>query len=352
MAPRKPVVNIDGTNQQIPDGDTLIVGAGIDAAAGVLLLTIGATTATSVGVAPPTTIQGVTVGLGGGALPGNTTLGAKALGSNTLGTENTAIGAFALLTTTVGVACTAVGYEALFANEASDNTAVGYQAMSVNGTGIGNTAAGYRALQANTKGNENVAVGVNTGLANKTGNNNTFVGSLADATADGFENATALGNGATVTASDAVQLGNGSISLLSCQVALTVVSDARDKTDVETLPEALPILADLRPVKYRWDNRSRYDDGVSDGSKKNPAYTTGFLAQELQQVQTTHGADWLDVVYAGDPDRLGVTHERLLPLVVKAAQELAAKVAAAEARADAAEARLAALEAAVTALQS
>jgi hypothetical protein len=174
----------------------------------------------------------------------------------------------------------------------------------------------------------------------------------ATAAAGNFTNATAIGNNASVTASNAVQLGNGSISLLRCQVALTVASDARDKTDVETLPEALPIIVDLRPVKYRWDSRDRYPDGVSDGSQKTAEFTTGFLAQELQQAQTAHGADWLDVVYTGDPDRLGVTHERLLPLMVKACQELAAKADAATARADAAEARLAALEAAIAALQA
>ena len=214
-----------------------------------------------------------------------------------------------------------------------------------------NTAVGHNALTASS-GGTNTAVGSSAGSTNTTGTGNTYVGYSAVASSTGLSNSMALGNNATVTASNQIQLGNSSIATFRCQVALTVVSDARDKADVETLPEALPLLTDLRPVKYRWDNRDRYEGGVSDGSKKDAAYTTGFLAQELQQAQAAHDADWLNVVYADDPEHLGVTHERLLPVIVKAAQELAAKAAAAEARADAAEARLAALEAAVAALQA
>jgi len=51
MATRKPIVNVNGTNQQIPNADTLSVGVGIDAAAAGALA-IGATTATSVEVTP------------------------------------------------------------------------------------------------------------------------------------------------------------------------------------------------------------------------------------------------------------------------------------------------------------
>jgi hypothetical protein len=295
-------------------------------------------------------VNGITIGRGGGSVASNTAVGASALGSSVSTIDSTAVGVSSLANSTNGPN-TAVGARALqFTVAGANNVAVGDDCLRVNVSGNSNTSVGSLALYAST-GSQNTAIGESAGSANN-GSQNTFVGSATSVSGGGpFTNSTALGYSAAIFASNQIQLGNGSISSLRCQVALTVVSDARDKTDVETLPEALPLLADLRPVKYRWDNRDRYEGGVSDGSKKDTAYTVGFLAQELQQAQATHNADWLNVVYAGDPEHLGVTHERLFPVVVKACQELAAKVAAAETRADAAEARLAALEAAVAALQ-
>jgi len=245
-----------------------------------------------------------------------------------------------------------IGYNAVVGSTPSGNVCIGADAGSGLVAGGSNVCIGNFSAVGTTTSGANVVIGASAGTTLTAGTSLTLIGNNTQGAAGVLSNATAIGNGASVSASNSIQLGNTSITLLRCQVALTVVSDARDKADVETLPDALPILADLRPVKYRWDNRSRYDDGVSDGSKKDTAYTTGFIAQEIQQARASHNADWLDAVYDGDPDHLGVTHERLLPLIVKAAQELAAKATAAEARAAAAEARLAALEAAVATLQA
>ena len=301
----------------------------------------------------------------------NTAVGSGAINSLTTGTGNIGIGVDVLTAATTGVDNVAVGNSALASLvSGGENVSVGTLALA-NNTASGNTAFGNQTAQANTSGTLIVAVGASALKANTTAANSTAVGANALASSQGASN-TALGSGAgsTVTSgsnvtligfnaqsqlptsTNQVVLGNTAITSFRCQVALTVVSDARDKTDVETLPEALPLLADLRPVKYRWDNRARYDNGVSDGSKKDTSYTAGFLAQELQQVQATHNADWLNVVYAEDPEHLGVTHERLFPVVVKACQELAAQAAAATARAIEAERRLDALEAAIAALQT
>ena len=59
MANKKALV-VSDLSKNIDNADTLLVGAGIDASAAGALA-IGASTATSVVVAPPTTIQGVTV---------------------------------------------------------------------------------------------------------------------------------------------------------------------------------------------------------------------------------------------------------------------------------------------------
>jgi hypothetical protein len=77
----------------------------------------------------------------------------------------------------------------------SGNTAIGVQPLTINTTGYNNTAVGYNALD-----------------NNKTGYNNTAIGYGADTNLDYHYNATAIGYQAIVTASNAIQLGNTSVT--------------------------------------------------------------------------------------------------------------------------------------------
>ena len=143
------------------------------------------------------TINGVTVGKGGGSNQYSTVLGYQALYSstndnlavgyqaaysNTTGSSNTAVGHYRpLYLNTTGSYNTAIGREALYSNTtASNNTAVGYQAGYSNTTGTRLTAIGYQAGYANTVNNYSVYVGSYAGLA-ATGGSNTFVGDFAGA---------------------------------------------------------------------------------------------------------------------------------------------------------------------------
>jgi hypothetical protein len=83
----------------------------------------------------------------------------------------------------------------LGAGAVSGNTAIGVQPLTINTTGYNNTAVGYNALD-----------------NNKTGYNNTALGYGADANLDYHYNATAIGYQAIVTASNAIQLGNTSVT--------------------------------------------------------------------------------------------------------------------------------------------
>ena len=60
----------------------------------------------------------------------NTAVGYKALHLNTTGTLNTAVGSLALQSNQTGTFNTALGFQALNLNTASDNTALGYVALS------------------------------------------------------------------------------------------------------------------------------------------------------------------------------------------------------------------------------
>ena len=176
-----------------------------------------------------------------------------------------------------------------------------------------NTVLGCQALVANTSGNENTAIGFNSGQTNITGSNNTFIGFQANASGNNFSNSTALGNGATVTASNQIVLGNSSISTLQCQVALSVVSDRRDKKDITPLEAGINFIEKLQPVNFKWNMR---DGGKIDIPE------TGFIAQDLQEAQKETNTIIPNLVNENNPEKLSVTYNYLLPVMVKAIQDL------------------------------
>ena len=113
-------------------------------------------------------------------------------------------------------------------------------------------------------------------------------------------------------------MGNSSITHIRAQVTtITALSDARDKTDVVNLPYGLAFLQTLRPVAFTWNMR----DGAKVGVK-----ASGFIAQELQAAQEAAGAaETLDLVFASNPDKIEATPGNLIPVLVKAIQELKAE---------------------------
>ena len=135
-------------------------------------------------------VNGLTIGLGGGEIAGNTVVGKNSLIANTTGELNTVFGSDALKTNTTGSSNTAIGVQALFANvSGSMNTAVGQWSLSGT-TGSKNTAIGYSAV---------------------TGTNN-------------LTNATAIGYGAVVGASNTIQLGD--VNVINVNTSGTIKAGA------------------------------------------------------------------------------------------------------------------------------
>jgi len=128
--------------------------------------------------------------------------------------NNTAIGAQALYTDSTASNLTAVGVQSLYYATASPNDAFGYEAGGQITTGTSNVAIGWYALNAGlalsyTTGNYNVAVGVDSLFYVTSGSGNTGVGALSgDGNQTGSYN-TAIGyNGAaSYTGSDATAFG-------------------------------------------------------------------------------------------------------------------------------------------------
>ena len=94
------------------------------------------------------------------------------------------------------------------------------------------------------------------------------------------------------------------------------ISDARYKENVTNNTDALQTLKGLRVVNYTWKN----EGGFGDGGKVH----TGFLAQEVIEI-IPDAAGMVSGTYL-------VNNEKIVPYLVKAVQDLAAKVEALEAR--------------------
>jgi len=158
------------------------------------------------------TINGQTVGKGGGNVSTNTAHGVSALAANTTGASNTAVGSSALQSNTTASENTAVGYQSGYSNTTgSPVSAFGYQSLYANTTGIRNTSIGYKSLTANTTGGENSASGHGGLFSNTTGSNNTAIGSQALLSNTTASNNTAVGYQAgysQTTSPDNVFMGN------------------------------------------------------------------------------------------------------------------------------------------------
>jgi hypothetical protein len=204
---------------------------------------------------------------------------------------------------------TAVGFKSLYSNTTSSgNTSVGYNSL-YSSTGWQNTAVGHHSLSSNTTGNYNTAIGYNSGSTVTTGLNLTLLGIDA--------------NPSSPTANDQVTLGNQFVTSLRCNVQnITSLSDARDKKNIQELSLGLGFITKLKPRQFNWDKREWYDDNISDGSKMKEAPTAGFIAQELDELQTSENARWLNLVLKDNPEKWEATYGNLLPVVIKAVQEL------------------------------
>lgn len=218
---------------------------------------------------------------------------------------------------------TALGYKALEDNTSGDsNTAVGHSSLSNTTTGANNTAVGRLASSNTTTGNNNTALGYYCGTANATGNGHVFVGMFAGKNVTGGANNTCIGydsEASTATVSNEFTLGSYAITTLRCAVqTISSLSDRRDKKDIEELPLGVDFINTLKPVKFTWNMR----DGAKVGEQE-----AGFIAQDLDEAQIDAGAeDYLSLVLKNNPDKLEASYGKLVPVLVKAVQELSAEI--------------------------
>lgn len=293
----------------------------------------------------------------------NTAIGELSLYHNETGSQNTAVGSHSLYSNDTGEWNTAVGYGAMWANlSGSNNISVGHTSLSSNTSGSLNVAIGYRSLFTNTSGHDNISIGrealysndagfVNLAIGwgslfnNINGDYNTALGHSSLSWCEGTYN-TAIGYGSgsnlytgsnntfigysaqpsSNNVSNEITLGDADITSLRCNVtSITALSDARDKKNIRNLPLGLDFIMKLKPRIFNWDRRDWYESGVSNGSKIEEKPTAGFIAQELDEIQKTENTEWLNLVLKNNPDKWEATPGNLLPVIVKAIQDLKAE---------------------------
>jgi hypothetical protein len=250
---------------------------------------------------------------------GNIANGWKSLFNNTTGGGNIANGIYALYNNTASDLNIGIGFEALYKNTTGDgNIAIGQDALYKNTTGYWNVATGNFALYENTTGKWNIATGGEALQNNTTGENNVAIGKGAGSSTTTGSNNIIIGylaSASSPTVNNTINLGNGSITTLRAQVtSITSLSDKRDKADIVNISEGLGFIKKLRPVSFTWNARDKSKVGIK---------SAGFIAQELLALQknSTIG-DNLDLVSQDNPEKLEARYNNLLPVIVKAIQEV------------------------------
>ena len=275
------------------------------------------------------------------------------------------------------------GFEALFKNTTGDNNiAIGYESGLNNTTGSNSTLVGYQAgkfIQIGSGNNTALGSGTLVGSVDpSTGSNNTALGYNASNTLSGFDNTTALGANSAVTGSNQVQLGSSGTTPYA-YAALSIRSDQRDKAEIRDTQLGLDFVLSLRPVDYKWDMREDYKPArpdivkpelpvnpteeqtteynaaldsynsvmtawqesirmsnlVHDGSKIRTRYHHGLIAQEVKSLINSKGIDfggYQDHSIKGGDDVLSIGYGELIAPLIKAIQELNAKVDALSAK--------------------
>jgi len=253
-------------------------------------------------------IQGVTVGKGAGAITTNTAVGSGALNANTGGTQNTAFGMDALRDNTSGGNNTAIGKDALYSNIGGvSNTAIGMQVLYRSTGAHYNTAVGQYALFNSTDGAANTAIGYGALQNITTGSGNTSINPLNS------------GGGPLPVFNPTTQdnrfcMGSTGVTNAYIQVAWTVVSDARDKINFAPVPHGLEFVKALQPTAYQFRT-------ARDSEETNGGVRYGFKAQDVLALE---GANPV-IVDNEDADKLRMIDTAMIPVLVKAIQELNAK---------------------------
>jgi hypothetical protein len=224
----------------------------------------------------------------------NNFFGACAGRSNTTGYNNNFISTFAGCCNTTGCC----------------NNFFGAYAGCRNTTGFNNNFFGASAGRLNTTGSHNNFFGAGAGCRNTTGCNNILIGCGTG------QNAT-WGLACITTESNRIILGNCAHTCAQIQVAWTVVSDARDKCIFGSVPHGRGFLEKINPIEFAFKDRTTNEITDPEGKRRY-----GFSAQEVLAAEGENAV----IVSDDNPEKLQMTNDYLIPILVNAVKELSEEV--------------------------
>ncbi len=309
----------------------------------------------------------------------NSFFGFRAGENNTTANFNSFFGILAGFGNTRGESNSFFGkFSGIDNTDGTRNSFFGAESGISNRTGNFNSFFGNTAGETNSTGNFNTFFGASAGRLNTTGSNNTIIGASANVAANNFNVATAIGSFARVTTSNTIQLGrtggedrviapggialrDGSLRLREpndtnhsigydsavdgirfaafggfrwfnsrlsrIQMDLTTagdlfivgsyrqISDARYKTDVQTLTGALDTIGRLRGVTFNW--KSEQND--------NRRTQIGFIAQEIEEVLPS-------LVSTDENGYKSISYPNVVPVLVEAFKEQQSQIEAQKAQ--------------------
>ena len=237
---------------------------------------------------------------------------------------------------------TAIGFAVLEDgnnNSVLRNTGVGYAALNVAGTGgavcDNNVALGTNAGVAVTSGDANAFIGTYCGDNITSGNYNTYLGYNCEASADSVDTEIAIGNGLTGGGTETVRIGISS-DYITCDFGENATwghsSDKRIKKDIEDNSLGLEFVKKLRTVTFTKKAPSeypkefeQYDENVTERKYPNRK-NYGFIAQEVKKAMDEVGHSEFPVWKENRDGMQELGEAELITPLVKAVQELSAKV--------------------------
>jgi hypothetical protein len=251
----------------------------------------------------------------------NTVIGHKAMknaGNNT--SDNVAVGQEALRD---GV--TAVGKNTVVGNTsmknmdgyATENTVVGANTMLAAKSGSRNTAIGDATLATLTASNDNLAVGYLAGFGLNTDTQITSIGAfsgLLNGNAN-VQNATLIGYSVATVTSNSIKIGNTSVTSIGGYQNFTTFSDRRLKRNISYRnTPGLDFVLSLQPARYR----------MADGDS---SIRYGLIAQDVHRSVQQLGTEFPGLYLpTSENPYYRISYETLTVPLIKAVQELDAKI--------------------------
>ena len=292
-------------------------------------------------------------------------LGSYALGKIQTGADNVAVGFEAVYYTTTGDNNIGIGYKALRGNETGDNNiAIGYQAMdnpSNYGTDnifIGkdcgggswsgnasetNTAIGHGAMTNNMNNcHGNTVVGYQSGTNIVGGDFNIIIGYGSGTVSDG---STCITIGKQISANaNEVRIGKASnviYSLFTGSPNWQYSSDLRKKQDIKDDTLGLSFIDDLKTKTFRWKPAEEHPEEWEawetnkDGEREYHEMDTetvmhGMIAQDVKEALDTAGVSTFGGWSVQKDGQQSLAPAAFVMPLIKAVQELSAKVTALE----------------------